>query len=97
MDKPPCVEPRVPLNWCARMLKAQQVDGTIDLPAEWWNGWKIQRGKLIGPGGMRFTPQFLSAMWRAERLANYVRRREERSRIDKPSGTRSSGSASTSF
>jgi fructose 1,6-bisphosphatase len=65
------------------MLKDQQIEGNVELPAEWWNGWKIQRGKLIGPGGMRFTPTFLATLWRAERLHNYVRRREDRERRQK--------------
>ena len=62
------------------MLKENQIEGNLDLPAEWWNGWQIQRGKLIGPGGMRFTPTFLATLWRAERLQGHVRRREERER-----------------
>lgn len=64
MEKPPCVEIGRPLNWCARSLHEQQIQGRMSLPAEWWPGWKIQQGKLIGPGGMRFTPAMLSALWR---------------------------------
>jgi hypothetical protein len=77
MDRPPCVEIRKPLNWCAAALKRQQIDGHLPLPQEWWKGWKIERGRLIGPGGMNFTPNLLSAIWRASRLRERQRRRSE--------------------
>jgi hypothetical protein len=64
MDKPPCVELGKPMNWCARSLREQQVDGRITLPADWWSGWKIIKGTLVGPGGMRFNSRQLSALWR---------------------------------
>lgn len=54
MEQPPCVEIGSPMNWCARALNDQQQYGKLLLPAEWWKGWKIQQGKLIGPGGMIF-------------------------------------------
>lgn len=68
MDKPPCVEPRKPMNWCARALYDQQIEGRLVLPAEWWKGWRISKGNLIGPGGMKFTSRQLTALWRLERL-----------------------------
>jgi hypothetical protein len=75
MDQPPCVELGKPMNWCARALREQQIEGRLLLPAEWWKGWKIHRGNLIGPGGMTFDPRLLTALWRAGRLNERRRRR----------------------
>jgi hypothetical protein len=75
MDRPPCVELGKPLNWCAAALKRQQIEGVILLPSEWWFGWQIRRGWLHGPGGMRFTPQVLAAVWRLSRLREHLARK----------------------
>lgn len=68
MDKPPCVERGKPFNWCARDRFHEQIEGRILLPNDWWKGWRISKGHLIGPGGMRFTPRLLMALHRLERL-----------------------------
>ncbi|WP_379989191.1 hypothetical protein [Dokdonella soli] len=34
MDKPPCVELGKPMNWCARALKEQQIEGRLVFSAE---------------------------------------------------------------
>jgi hypothetical protein len=74
MDKPHCVELGKPMNWCARALRAQHVDGCIQLSGE-WQGWTIRGGKLNDPGGMTFSARILTALWRAGRLADRMRRR----------------------
>lgn len=63
MDKPPCVELGKPMNWCARALREQHVEGRIDLPAD-WKGWKIRGDRLIGPGGIVYGPRTLTALWK---------------------------------
>lgn len=75
MDKPPCVELGRAMNWCARALHRQQQQGSIELPAEWWNGWKITKDRLIGPGGMTFNTRTLAALWRLARLGERKRLR----------------------
>jgi hypothetical protein len=80
MEKPPCVELRSPLNWCAQGFREQYVEGRLPLPAEWWNGWKINKGHLIGPGGMKFDARTLTVLWRAGRLAEHQRKHSTASR-----------------
>lgn len=75
MDKPPCTKPGTPMNWCARNLRNERIEGRMTLPTEWWNGWRICKGKLIGPGGMTFTPQLLGALHRLENLRARARRK----------------------
>lgn len=67
MDKPPCVELGREMNYCARSLHRAHVEGHVDLPTQWWKGWRVIKGKLIGPGGLNFTPDLLRALWREER------------------------------
>lgn len=64
LDRPPCVSQGNAMNWCARMRHRERVEQHIDLPAEDWKGWKIRQHRLIGPGGMTFTADTLSACWR---------------------------------
>ena len=78
MDKPPCVELGRPMNWCARALKEQQVEGRIDLPREWWNGWKISKDWIKGPGGIRFHRRQLEALWRLGGMRERASHRERR-------------------
>lgn len=66
--KPPCVEVGTPLNFCARAVHAQKIEGRIELPPEFWLGWRLRGKRLIGPGGMTFTPATLAAAWR-----NYIK------------------------
>lgn len=65
MDKPPCCPDGRVTNPCARTLYDARVYGRVDLPASDWTGWKIRGNKLIGPGGMTFTPATLRAAWHA--------------------------------
>lgn len=78
--KPPCVEPGKPLNWCARALHEREIEGRLELPPEWWKGWRVCKDRLIGPGGMTFRPNLLVALYRLERLRNREKRRVERNR-----------------
>jgi hypothetical protein len=74
MEKPPCVELGKPMNWCARVLRAEHIDGRLELPSEWWNGWRIVKNRLIGPGGMTFDSKTLIMLWRSSRLREHQRR-----------------------
>lgn len=68
MDKPPCVEPRKPMNWCARQVYESAVQGRMILPREWWPGWRIMQDRIVGPGGISFNRRKLEALWRLERM-----------------------------
>lgn len=68
MSPPPCVELGKPMNWCARALREQQIEGRIVLPVEWWNGWRIVRDRIVGPGGISFHRRTLEALWRLDRI-----------------------------
>lgn len=62
---PPCCEPtgRV-ANSCAANVYRQLVDGHYILTGA-WSGWKIIGNKLVGPHGLRFTPQTLIHAWKS--------------------------------
>lgn len=66
MEKPPCVELGKPLNWCARALRDQQIEGRTYLPAEGWNGWRIVQDRIIGPRGINVRRRTLQALWRPD-------------------------------
>lgn len=89
MEKPPCVRQREPMNWCARALYEQQIDGRIDLPREWWKGWKIVKDSIRGPGGIRFHRRQLEALWRLGRMRERAARRQRRDSGITPAGSRS--------
>ena len=59
MNSPPCVELGKPLNPCAVAMHRHLVAGSVPLPSEWWSGWRISQGKLIGPGGILPASEFL--------------------------------------
>jgi hypothetical protein len=63
MDFPPCCAPsgRV-ANPCAANVYRQRIEGHYKLTGAWL-GWSIQGNKLIGPRGLRFTPQTLANAW----------------------------------
>jgi len=64
MEFPPCCKPTGRItNSCAAKVHRQQVDGHYQLTG-YWTGWKLQGNKLIGPEGLRFTPQTLRNAWR---------------------------------
>jgi hypothetical protein len=63
---PPCWRAGERLNPCALALFRRDVEQTWPLP--WpWIGWRMQRGVLVGPGGMRWTPETLrhAAHWQS--------------------------------
>jgi hypothetical protein len=61
---PPCcgTSGRV-TNACAERVHLQRVDGSYRFDRD-WTGWRMQGHALIGPHGMRFTPQTLALAWR---------------------------------
>jgi hypothetical protein len=60
MDLPPCCGANGAVtNPCARTVYEQRVSGLVRLAGA-WKGWRIQDGALIGPGGVRWTPQTLT-------------------------------------
>ena len=63
MEFPPCCQPtgRV-TNSCAANVYRQRVEGFYRLAGA-WTGWKIEGNKLVGPNGLRFTPQSLANAW----------------------------------
>lgn len=62
MDFPPCCPDGRVSNACAKKVYRQRVEGFYALERE-WTGWKLERGKLVGPHGMRFTPGTLALAW----------------------------------
>ena len=64
MDFPPCCPDGRVTNSCAATVYRQRVEGFIRLAGP-WTGWRIQDNKLIGPNGLRFTPQTLANVWRS--------------------------------
>jgi len=98
MEFPPCCQPNGRINnGCAANVHRQRVEGHYQLSGA-WTGWKIQGNKLIGPQGLRFTPQTLANAWRqwsepdvmreppnAVGIANNERRQHER--IEPPETT----------
>jgi len=63
VDFPPCCKPDGRIaNSCAANLYRERVEGFKQLTGA-WTGWKIQGNKLIGPNGLRFTPQTLTNAW----------------------------------
>jgi len=66
--KPPCIEMRLSPNWCSRALYEQQIEGRLTLPPEWWQGWRIVKDWIKGPGGIQFHRRQLEALWRLGRM-----------------------------
>jgi len=65
VEFPPCCQPSGRIaNTCAESVYRQRVDGYYRLNGA-WSGWRIQGNKLIGPQGLRFTPQTLANAWRS--------------------------------
>lgn len=86
MEKPPCVELGSPMNWCARALRTERIEGRIILPEEWWKGWRVVKDRIIGPGGITFHRRTLEALWR---LDGVRQRRDRRRSSASSSGLRS--------
>lgn len=55
---PPCWRRGEPLNPCALALFRRDAEQRIDLGGP-WHGWRIAGHKLIGPGGVVWTPDTL--------------------------------------
>lgn len=62
MDLPPCSHSGVTRR-CFAERYHQLIDGSFRLNHD-WTGWRVQDRALIGPRGMRFTPQTLAIAWR---------------------------------
>lgn len=52
---PPCIQPREPLNHCAKMVYSEKVLGHLELTGE-WAGWKLRGKWLISPDGQKINP-----------------------------------------
>lgn len=78
MDKPPCGEPGAPLNWCARALWNERIEGRMSLPEEWWKGWRVVKDRIIGPGGITYHRSQLEVLWRLDGMRERQRRRNGR-------------------
>lgn len=53
-----------PVNPCYSRVYDQLVDGKFVLTGV-WSGWKIRGdGKLVGPGGVKFSPVHLTMLWK---------------------------------
>lgn len=61
---PPCHVRGERLNPCAAAVFRQHVEQSFSLRGP-WRGWRIERGKLIGPGRIVWTPDTLrlAAEW----------------------------------
>ena len=65
--KPPCRANGEPVNPCYSRTWDQIVEGKFVLTGA-WSGWKIQAtGKLVGPGGLKFSPSHLVMLWQLRR------------------------------
>jgi len=60
---PPCLVSGDRPSPCARTVMEQRIEGRYDLTGD-FAGWKIRAGKLLGPGGAKFSPASLQAAWR---------------------------------
>jgi hypothetical protein len=83
MDFPPCCPDGRVANPCAETVYRQRVDGFIRLAGA-WTGWRIQGHALIGPHGLRFTPQTLRNAWYSYSLTDESDKRSHSAQLCLP-------------
>ena len=60
-------DPSAPRNPCYSRVYQQLVEGKFEL-TDAWSGWKLRGdGKLVGPGGAKFSPVHLNMLWKLRR------------------------------
>lgn len=63
MDHPPCCpDGRIVKNPCAAEVYRRRVYESYQLGGQ-WRGWRVQGKHLIGPGGIRWTPDTARRAW----------------------------------